>query len=41
MRRNMTLAENYQIALKTIKDQSIADRDLKHVVFAARKKVID
>ena len=41
MRRNMILAENYQLAVKTMKDQSTADRDLKQVIFAARKKVID
>ncbi len=41
MRRNIILAENYHLAVKTMKDQSIVDRDLKQVIFAARKKVID
>jgi hypothetical protein len=37
----MIFAENYHTAVKTQKEQSIVDRDLKQVIFAARKKVLD
>jgi len=37
----MVVAENYLLALRTYKDQSFADRDLKQVIFSARQQVID